>query len=124
VLAKLRNMHTPLYPVLSNRLVYHSLTGGAVLKLPADAQPGNVVALLALVCGVGQGREDPSPTAQQHHLQTLHLDLSGHPLRLDMLRGLLISAPYRQGQCFMLEGLVLAGCNLTLGACAMRHQRC
>ena len=88
-----------------------------MLKLPADAQPAHVQALLALVMlrpGVADnGGNAPPPDT---YLRTVHLDLSGHPMSLEELDDLLLLGPHRLGQCHMLESLVLSRCNLTAGA--------
>lgn len=104
------------------------LTGGAVLRAPLGAAPQHVEALLAVACmRAAQGPPPSSQAATQaselpsHYLRTVHLDLSGHALSVEQVQDLLLDAPWRLRQCLMLEGLVLAGCQLSPGA--VRQQR-
>ncbi len=94
-----------------------------MLKVPPGAAPQHVEALLAVACMLAaQGPPPSSQAASQvgdppsHYLRTVHLDLSGHALSTEQVQDLLLDAPWRLRQCLMLEGLVLAGCQLQPGA--------
>lgn len=101
------------------------LPGGAALKLPVDASPAHVEALLALLCcrlpfGLPDSQQDDGglpPPPPDRYLRTVHLDLSGHAVGAPQLRDLLLAAPHRLGQCWALESLDLRGCGLGAGAC-------
>ena len=94
----------------------HLTAGGAVLKLPPDAQPPHIQTLLALVTMCPGDAEDSAGLPPDTYLRTVHLDLSGHALAIEQLRELLLLAPHRLKQCHMLESLVLEGCHLAAGA--------
>lgn len=96
-----------------------------MVRVPADALPGQVEALLALVAwrlpeGALADSQDaaaaPAATKPEHYLRTVHLDLSGHPLSTQQVQDLLLEAPRRLGQGWMVEGLAMEGCQLGPGA--------
>lgn len=89
-----------------------------MLKLPADALPAHVEAVLRMVAGSADIEGAAPGVPCDRYLRTVHLDMSGHPLTTAQVKMLLLEAPFTLKQCFMLEGLVLAGCHLQPGAAA------
>jgi hypothetical protein len=66
---------------------------------------------LVTLCSVGPDID----TSDDTYLRTVHLDLSGHAVSTAQLKEVLLEAPRRLKQCYMLESLVLVGCQLPTG---------
>lgn len=106
--------------------------GGAVVRMPHDALPEHLQALVALLSGrcgappppgqrsgVNAGLEDaPREGDPKFFLRCLHLDLSGQAVPTALLGELLASGPVREeGKSLTtLRGLELRGCQLAAGA--------
>lgn len=107
-----------------------------MLRVPPDALPQQVQALIALLSGrcgapplpgqrssIAAGLEDVPPVGDLFFLRCVHLNLSGHTVPTALLRELLATGPARREAKSLttLRGLELQGCQLAAGAAGMEQ---